>query len=170
MIKDLRQKIQDLNKQKEVLQKEIDSIYQACCERINSHIWNTMGIDIGALVKRIGRGSDSIDANTMRSILFGKNNFDFTHEQWDQKVAILVDAGLISVAHWFYDHLSLNGDIQLSDEDYLHVTNPPDGKYYDPIYGDDCSKEHVEEHLYPIYSTTEKYNELVKPAFDEIGL
>lgn len=170
MIKQLREKISDLDQQKAALEAEIASIYADCLERITSHIQVALGLDVKGLVDRVSKGCDYIDASTLGQILFGAACFDATTEDWEQKTKELVDAGLIKVTHWFYDSYNRHGDMELSEADYQEVINPSDGQYFDPIYGEECSKQTVEQNLYDTYSTTEKYAELVKPYFDEVEM
>lgn len=70
------------------------------------------------------------------------------------KIKALINSGLLSISYAWLDY---EGSTHfLDDECYQDLINPKT-PYYDPIAGEDTSKEHVMDSLIPIYSTTALY-------------
>lgn len=85
----------------------------------------------------------------------------------DGLIMKLVDVGIL-YQNFYYMNLFGGGDESLGNADKVKEFDCGNGKWACPIRGEEITKEEFDEYLYPMFSTTTKYNTIWKKLSEGI--
>lgn len=148
----LKKHIAETEKQLKADIKEYRLLESQKKEAFDNAMTEKHGVDCSGMCNTFHLQRSDLDPSNLRFWGMIGQSDDASTE--NPKIKALIDAGLISVGHAWLDY---DGNTNfLGDDDYLNLVNP-ETPYYDPITGEDTSKEHVMDSIIPTYSVTALY-------------
>ncbi|QHJ83357.1 MAG: hypothetical protein [Bacteriophage sp.] len=160
----LKNRIAETEKQLKIDIEEYRSLENQKKETFDKMMGEKHGVDCSGMCNTFYIHRSDLDPSTLRywGLIGHADNASIDNP----KIKALIDAGLISVGHAWLDYEGNTNYID--DECYQDLINP-ETPYYDPIAGDDTSKEHVMDSIIPTYSATALYTADAKKIWEVLS-